>query len=91
MSWEANEGGGGRETLLYMRGEPTAPLAGGRPPAAQWVGRRGPAARQGGGRLPPRAPAQIIFFKIYIYVPAAPLLGGRPPAAPLPGGRGTKL
>ena len=42
------------------KGEPAAP------PAAQWSGGRGPAARQGGGRLPPRASAQIKIIFIYI-------------------------
>ena len=52
--------GEGGEKPLYSVGEPAAPLPGGRPPAAQWSGGRG------GGRLPPRASAQIKIIFIYI-------------------------
>ena len=56
ISWAENEGAEGRGRVLYLRREPAAPLAGGRPPAA----------RQGGGRLPPRTSAQNKFIFIYI-------------------------
>ena len=80
---------GGRDLYVnlkknYLRGSPwrelAAPLAGGRPPAANPLGGRGPAARQGGGSLPPRASAQINVF-LFIYKSLQP---GRRAAGPLP-------
>ena len=66
ISWAENEGAEGRGGVLYLRGEPAAPLPGGRPPFHRAAG----ACRPAGGR---QAPARgLRAKKNYIYLHVGP-------------------